>query len=187
MVFAVNTARAVSTHSGQEYSVLIDVNGDQAVDDAIIGGDEGIELGDAPNGRFVSLTVDWQTLTILDAYSSEAPLNGSVVYLRTTASSLGTTAASAPWNLFVDSASQLIPSAAADDAPNQGWLVYAPFHPVSSLGVATPRELASGASLSLPFSVDPSAAYQSHRGLLVVAPDNPSGTRTAMVVTAGGL
>lgn len=187
VVFAMNTTKAASTHVGQEYAVLIDVDDDLTFDYLVVAGDEGISLGEGPNGHFVTFTVDFVSLDIVDAYVTEAPLNGSVVYLRTTASSLGTAAGSVAWNLFADSTSRIIDDIVFDDIPDVGWAVYQPFHPFLVGGGSSPIPLAPGTNTVVGFTVDGSQFFQTHKGLLIVSPDDAAGVKTANTVTVTGL
>jgi subtilisin family serine protease len=188
VVFAINTAKAAATKASQEYAVVVDVNADLTFDYLVVGGDEGIETGGPPDGKFVTFTVDLSSLLIVDAYASEAPYNNSVVYLRTTAGSLGgTNAASLPWTLFVDSTSRVIGDTRFDDAPDDLWVVYQPFHPVLSGGAIAPTVIPAGGSVDIPFTVDTSLSAQTHKGFLVISPDDAAGAKVGTRVSVTGV
>jgi minor extracellular serine protease Vpr len=187
VVFAVALARGASTHSTHDVVVVVDVDGDRSEDYAIIGGDEGLELVGVPNGRFVTLTVDLNTFLVVDAYASEAPYHGSIVYLRTTASSLGTGPGSPSWAVWFSGGSPVLNRPVFDAAPNAGWLTMHPFRPVLSAGGATPTVVAPGAAAVVPVTLDATAPAQSVRGLLVVSPDDAAGPASADGVVVTGL
>jgi hypothetical protein len=181
VVFAVNVEGRWSTASTVEIDVTIDVDGDGAWDFVVVGADEGAVLNGSDSGRFSAFTFD-RNGTVVDAFTADAPMNGSVVLLPTLASSLGLTASSPPIRVRVQSVDRL--TRVVDVLPGTGrWQPYRP-----AVSTADLVDLTAASSTALAVSVSlPDQAAQQVMGWLVVTLDDRNGVEQADRVPLAGL
>ncbi len=171
MVMAISTNNRFTTFATAEFDVYADVDGDGNPDYVIVGVDNGLFTGGAPDGQFTSFVLDLNTSAVTDVWTAFAPANGSVVEMPWLASDLGATG---PVTFWVEAYTVL--TNLAPDLVTPG--VYDPTNPAVSMGdfdYVNPKS-----STVIPTSVDVTAARaQGALGWLVVSVDDAAGSREA--------
>ena len=88
LVFAISNYGSAANQAKNEFDVVISVNGDTKPDFIVAGADIGAVLNGSSDGRYGSFTINLKTGKIV-GFLAGAPMNGSVIELRTQASLLG--------------------------------------------------------------------------------------------------
>jgi subtilisin family serine protease len=181
LIFAINGWHQWSNAAAAEYDIAIDTNADGAPEFFVVGVDLGAITTGAFNGIEASFTFDAGG-NLVDAFYADAPMNGSVIELPVFASDLGVTSAAQTISysiVGVDLITGNVDAVAATAA-------YNPFTPSVSNGQFA--SLASGASATLPISVDVALQQATPAlGWMVVSLDNPNGAAQAALIPVGKL
>lgn len=178
LVFAVNTARGISSHAAQELDVVIDVDGDGRADFVTVGADHGLLTTGRADGSVAALTIDVrdpdpQKWTLVDAWYAFAPADGSVVALPVYAGALGLTEAGGRF-VFAVSAGSLL----GDEIDTTAAATSDAFRPAVTSGNYV--VLAHGRKAEIPVGVDAGQlSVQAVKGWLVVGADDHAGRPTA--------
>ena len=181
LVFAINGWQRWSNVSAMEFDIAVDTTGDGVPDYIVAELDSGEVMSGSYDGIAASFIFDMSG-NMVDAWLADAPLNGSVVELPVLASDLGLTDASAPFTYSVVGVDLI--HGTVNSVP--GSAVYSAYSPSISNGQFVP--LASGASATLPLSVDLTAVKAAPaRGWMIVSLDNANGAYQASLVPLGKL
>jgi hypothetical protein len=172
LMFAVNTARATSTHATQEVDLLVDTDRDGGADVAVFSADEGLVLDEVPNGTVAAFAYDIDRERLADTYwAAEAPANGSVLRLPVLASTLGLRAGAGAFGV---TAASFDVTEGTSDVDLTGTARFDAYAPAVSSGRSA--ALAPGRSAALPVSLVRSRlASQDAKGWLVISPDDAGG------------
>ena len=183
LVFAINGWHQWSNAAAAEYDIGIDTNGDGNPDYFVIGADLGYYTTGSFNGIEASFVYDVATNAFEpDISYADAPMNGSVVELLVLASDLGLTSAAPSFSYSITGIDLI--TGTVDAVP--GTAVYNAFTP--SVSTAQFVSLASGASATLPISVDVNLQKTTPAlGWMVVSLDNPNGASQAALIPVGKL
>jgi hypothetical protein len=149
----------------------------------VIGADLGYYTTGSFNGIEASFVYDVATNAFEpDISYADAPMNGSVVELLVLASDLGLTSAAPSFSYSITGIDLI--TGTVDAVP--GTAVYNAFTP--SVSTAQFVSLASGASATLPISVDVNLQKTTPAlGWMVVSLDNPNGASQAALIPVGKL
>lgn len=172
MVFAVNTARARSTHATDFIETAINTDADPEPEYSIWVVDEGLVTAGSPSGTLIALTLD-ADFNVVDAWDALAPMNGSTVLFPTLASSLGLRPGDGIFEFALGSSS--IVAAGVPDFTDSG--TYNPFAPAVSVGTYETLPPFSDWT-DIPGAVDATqVGLQSPLGWLIVTFDDAGGRR----------
>jgi len=181
MIFAINGWHQWSNASAAEFDIAIDTNGDGATDFLVVSFDFGAILTGSFNGVDASFTFN-AAGHLIDAFYADAPMNGSVIELPAVASDMGITAAAPSFKYSITGFD--LNTGNIDPVP--GKAAFNAFAPSVSNGQFV--VLASGASATLPISVDPALqATAPSLGWMIVSLDNRNGAAQAALVPVGKL
>ena len=189
LVFLINTWGQAASQSVNEFDIAIDTNGDGVADFIVVGADLGAVLTGSFNGQFASFTIDAHTGWLVDAFSADAPMNGSVVELPALASELGLSQRAngvGPVKkegiTYSVAAFSIVPGGFVDVTGSASINPYTPS--VSSGDFAS---IAAGGSAAFTLSVDTDQqAKQAALGWLVASVDDANGAAQADEVPAPG-
>ena len=181
LVFAVNGWHQWSNAASAEFDIAIDTNGDGALDYLVVAIDEGDLLTGSFDGIVVSFTFD-AAGNLLDGFTADAPMNGSVIELPALASDMGITSAAPTFSYAITGFD--LATGAIDSVPGVGH--YNAFTPSVSQGDYI--ALGSGKSATLPLSVNTALqAATPSLGWMIVSLDNRNGAAQAALVPIGKL
>ena len=181
LVFAINGWHQWSNASAAEFDIAIDTNGDGATDFLVVSLDLGAVLTGSFNGIDASFTFN-AAGTLLDAFYADAPMNGSVIELSAVASDMGISATAPGFKYSITGFD--LGTGTIDAVPGKG--AFNAFAPSVSNGQFL--VLGSGASATLPISVDPALqAKTPSLGWMIVSLDNKNGATQAALVPVGKL
>jgi len=180
LVFAINNHDRWSNAASDEFDVAIDNNNDGQTDMILFAADSGaIRSGDF-NGVMEGFVYDAATEDLFSTgFLPSAPTDSSTILIPVVASDLGLTEAAGGFTYSV--ASFTVEDAkAGDEMP--GVATYDPWKPAISNGGYTvvPRN----GTATLPITMDvAAAAAQKPKGVMVVAIDNKSGAKEALLLS----
>ena len=181
LVFAINGWHQWSNAAAAEFDIAIDTNGDGATDFLVVSLDLGAVLTGSFNGIDASFTFN-AAGTLLDAFYADAPMNGSVIELSAVASDMGISATAPGFKYSITGFD--LGTGTIDAVPGKG--AFNAFAPSVSNGQFL--VLGSGASATLPISVDPALqAKTPSLGWMIVSLDNKNGATQAALVPVGKL
>ena len=175
--FAINTWDRFTTAAPHQYEIDVDTNGDKTIDYYVIGLDEGWFFGgEIWDGVIVDVVFD-ADFNLLDAWYSDAPINGSTVLLPIVASDIGLTAKK---GTFTYTAIAWDGITGGMDA-TAGWATFNPFKPLQASGVG--EILPAGTGDSIPVWADRDA-LEHHKvtGWMVVSLDDANGAPQAALL-----
>ena len=174
VVFAVNSNASTSTHADQELDVLIDTTGDGAPEFALVAVDDGLLLTGSPNGIVNAFLIDLATNSLVRAFSTVAPANGSSVLLPMLASDVGISGDQG--FTFAVAGYTIMNSALEPDVTSTA--VFKPFNTAVSTGDYA--EIAPNQKVTVPVSFNSAeVAAQGALGWLVVTQDDAGGPAEA--------
>ncbi len=182
LVFAINTHERFSALGSNgdfvaEMDILIDINGDDEPDFALIAVDNGVLTANAANGQVASALIDLKTGDATVNFLADAVNDGSTILLPVYASDLGLTPA-AP--RFSYTAQTYFPDGTA--APIRGTARFNAFSPSISAAAALPAIPPNG-SAKVTVNIDPTEwATTPALGLMVVTQDNQAGAPQAALI-----
>ena len=186
LIFAISNYGSASNQAKNEFDVVIFNNGDTKPDFVVAGADIGAVLTGASDGRYGSFTIDLHTHKIVAAFLADAPMNGSVIELRTQASALGLAQkATGVGDVKNEGITYRVNAfdLRTGAVVRTGSTTFNPFSPsVSSGDLAT---LAPGGGTSFTLAVDTDQQFaQPALGWLVASLDNASGPAQASEIAA---
>jgi minor extracellular serine protease Vpr len=173
LFFAINTFKAWSNNSENEFDILIDTNGDGTPDYALVAADQGSVTTGSPSGTMVTLLVDIAAGTTTIQYPVTTPTNGTTLLLPLLASDIGVTAASPRFSYSVNSYSA---SGATDTT---GSAKFNAFN--NAVTTASYVALPPGKHASVPLVIDPVEWAQTPAlGVMIVGLENANGAQVRL-------
>lgn len=179
LVFAINTWDRWSSASANEYDVAVDANGDGVPDRIVFATDSGVIRRGEPDGVTEVFIQDIRTGAVTSSgYLALAPTDSSTIELPVTASALGLRSSSGSFSYTV--AGYGVDS--GEDTFGSQWARYNPWQRAIGDGAGLTVAVNRSARASLATTAA-EISRQKPRGVMVVTPDNPSGSGQAALLS----
>lgn len=180
VVFALNTWDRWSNAAANEYDVAVDTDGDGEADRIVFATDSGVVRRGAQDGITEVFILNVGTGAIsASGFLAVAPTDSSTIQLPVTAADLGLSSSAGAFSYTVSGYG----GNAGEDTFGSGWARYNPWAP--ALAAATDVTVPVNRTVNVPVTVSPAEmARQKPLGLMVVTPDNRSGSSQAALLPA---